>query len=788
MTPGPVVLDLQVLQSPGLCEGPVGRYAYELAVALERDHSHLVGRYLLSPDLPPPGDLGPLLDSGKVEYAGTLEAGFRASGVLHALAPFDLGVPIGRVWPRWAHERGLRFCATVHDFSVADHPGSSLNDLRLRTLYSGRLELLRAADRVLTVSSGTSGSLLKNLDLDRRKLHWVGAGTAPRFPGGASTQPARGAARAVTQDLESSFVLYIADDSHDLEPAIVGFARLPETLRGSHQLVVYGQFPAPETSRLRQLAACEGIESRVVWAKPVPEEEMLRLYQAAELICFPFGDGYDPRLAEARASGSVVIVPGADTLQSQATSRTQLDRSDPLAIRAAIERGLVDEDFREASREQTRNLRTTWAQVASRTASVYEELLVLPRRPWRRRRRVAIISPFPPVASGIANYSYRLVEKLASLGDFDIDCFADGLDRSPGRPSAPAGLPIYDARGFLSLEAATAGYDDVVYVLGNSEFHGAAFSSLRRRRGTVLAHDVRLSGLYHFAAGSRTATPEGLADTLHRIYGPVLPGTSALADEGLASQADTHGLLMAREVIALADRFLVTSQAAARLARIEAGPVLASRVGVVGFATEVLAARASAGISTAIDRRARVLASFGIVDPIKQPHKLLRTFAALATSDPDLILALVGPVSTDLARDLASLGEELGLDDRLIITGRVEADAYLDWLERTDLAVQLRGSFSGEASAAVGDCLACGVPMIVTDIGWMGELPDRAAFKVPRDVSSADLAEACGGLLEDQAARAALSSQARLYAGDHSFEAAARSLLAILDESSLLAG
>jgi glycosyltransferase involved in cell wall biosynthesis len=648
--------------------------------------------------------------------------------------------------------------------------------------------MLRAADRVLTVSPGTSGSLVKTLHLDQTKLHWVGAGTASRLSGGASTQQARDAARAFNQDLESSFVLYIADDAHDLEAAIVAFARLPEALRGSYQLVVYGQFPALETSHLRHLADFEGIESRVVWAKPVPEEEMLRLYQAAELICFPLGAGYDPRLAEARASGSVVIVPGADALQSQAAPRTRPDRSDPLAIRKALERGLGDAEFREASREQTRNLSTTWAQVASRTASVYEELLVRPHRPWRRRRRIAIISPFPPVASGIANYSFRLVEKLASLGDFDIDCFADGLDRSPERPSAPLGLPIYDARGFLSWDAATAGYDDVIYVLGNSEFHGAAFSSLRRRRGTVLAHDVRLSGLYHFAARSRTATQEGLADTLHRIYGPVLPGSPAFADEGPASRADTHGLLMAREAISLADRFLVTSQAAARLARIEAGPGLASRVGVVGFATEVVAARASAGISTAIDRRARVLASFGIVDPIKQPHKLLRTFAALATSDPDLILALVGPVSTELAHDLASLGEELGIADRLIITGRVEADAYRDWLERTDLAVQLRGSFSGEASAAVGDCLACGVPMIVTDIGWMGELPDRVVFKVPPDVSSADLAEACGRLLEDKVVRAALSNQAHLYAGDHSFEAAARGLLAILDEPSRLAG
>jgi glycosyltransferase involved in cell wall biosynthesis len=151
-------------------------------------------------------------------------------------------------------------------------------------------------------------------------------------------------------------------------------------------------------------------------------------------------------------------------------------------------------------------------------------------------------------------------------------------------------------------------------------------------------------------------------------------------------------------------------------------------------------------------------------------------------------MAFVGPISTDLADSLARRGDELGLDGRLYITGRVEAALYLDWLTRADLAVQLRASFSGEASAAVGDCLSCGVPTIVTDIGWMGELPDKVALKVPADVTSNDLAELCERLLDDQAARDSLGDQARRYAGAHSFKVAARSLLDALDETSVVAG
>ena len=98
------------------------------------------------------------------------------------------------------------------------------------------------------------------------------------------------------------------------------------------------------------------------------------------------------------------------------------------------------------------------------------------------------------------------------------------------------------------------------------------------------------------------------------------------------------------------------------------------------------------------------------------------------------------PSSAELADSLGRLGTELGLDSRLFITGRVEAEVYLDWLRRAEIAVQLRASFSGEASAAVGDCLSHGLPMIVSEIGWMAELPDDAAVKVPVDITPVDLA------------------------------------------------
>jgi glycosyltransferase involved in cell wall biosynthesis len=784
VTVGPVVVDLQALQSPDYRGRGIARYSYELAVALECRHPRLIGRYLLNPELPPPGDLGPLLGSGKVDY----DVAPDSARVLHVLSPFELGVPIGSVWPRWAHEGGVRLCATVYDLIPLEHPHTYLDDVRQRVAYTARLEVLRAADALLTISPATSRSVEANLGIKAKKLHMVGAGTAPRFEPAESMEQAQLLAKQAVPGLEDRFVLYPAgsDGRKNVEALIVAFGRLPERLRSTRQLVVVGQLPPLMANHFHHVAAKEGIAGRLLCTGYVSEEAMLRLYQATELLCFPsLLEGYGLPVAEAMACGAVAIVSDVDPLRDLVAPDARFDPYSSKAISDSILLGLEDEGFREAARSQARAGVTTWAEVADRTARVYNALLARPGQPWRpRRHRVAVVSPFPPVASGVANYSFRLVEELASPGDLDIDCFADGLDRCVESPIVPAGLEVYDARSFLRVEAATAGYDQVVYVLGNGEFHTAALESLRRRPGVVLAHDVRLSGLYHFAAGSRAAVPDGLAGTISRIYGPGLPKGLAATGEVTALEAERYGLLMAREVIGLCESFLVTSHAAGRLARLEAGPELASRVEVVGFATELAwAGQADRPALGGVGPGARVVASFGIVDPIKQPHKLVRAFARLAAHRPEVVLGLVGPVSERLGADLAALGRTLGLECRLFITGRVDKATYLAWLERAEMAVQLRDSFSGEASAAAGDCLACGVPMIVSDLGWMGELPDGAACKTPVDVTPEELAEACGRLLDDPAARSRLATGAHSYAAAHSFSVAARALREVLDET-----
>jgi glycosyltransferase involved in cell wall biosynthesis len=423
-------------------------------------------------------------------------------------------------------------------------------------------------------------------------------------------------------------------------------------------------------------------------------------------------------------------------------------------------------------------------------AAVFERLAAIGRRAWRATPRIAFVSPFPPIASGVASYSSRLAEALsAELGHLAtggrLDCFADGRDRAPADPVLPRiSGECFDARRFAEVELALGGYDGVVYVLGNSEFHSGALAALRHRGGTVMAHDVRMTGLLRHSAGRRGAVPGGLEGAVRRAHGGELPAGLEPGQPVTEQDLARVGLLLVGEVLRQADQLLVTSRAARQLALAEAGEGLGDRVGVLPFAMELTESE----LETVSRARAEThgqpptIASFGIVDPSKLPALLVTALAAVR-ADHEVELAFVGPVSDALAEELAELAAGLGVGNHVSIAGHVDRDSYLRALGRTTVAVQLRAGFAGEASAAVGDCMAAGTPIIVSDLGWMSELPDDAVVKLDRGEKNDDaeaLAGAMVSLLDDADRRASLSKRASEFAAEQTFARAAAALVAAL--------
>ena len=391
MADGPVLVDVQALQSPDYRGRGIARYAYELALALERRRPDLVGRFLLNPDLAPPGEIEALLESGKVAYRGTPAADDEGARVLHALSPIELGSPIEAIWPRQAHELGWRFLATVYDLIPLEHPATYLADPRQRRRYLARLEVLRAADGLLAISPATARAVTKSLGIDAGKVATVGTGTSPGFRPPDSLDEALATARGAVEGLEPSFVLYPSgsDGRKNNEALIRAFALLPEALRAAHQLVIAGELPALMANHLRHVAGQLGIGGRLLLTGYLPDEVMVALDQATALLCFPsLIEGFGLPVAEALACGAVAVVADIESLADLVGPAARFDPGDDRAIAAAIERGLTDGALRQRCRAEAEATHTTWDDVADRVAAVYERALAARARgrPVRRGR------------------------------------------------------------------------------------------------------------------------------------------------------------------------------------------------------------------------------------------------------------------------------------------------------------------------------------------------------------------------------------------------------------------
>lgn len=771
---GAVVVDCAALQSPTSRGRGIGRYALEWATALEAVAPELVGAYLLDPSLPPPGEADELLASGKVAYRGADRLPDRAR-VWHSLSPLDLAVDLETIWPGEAARRDLRRSATVYDLIPAKDPATHLADPVDRRRYRIRLEALRGADQLHVISAGVGADVQAALGVPASRIVVAGAAPSERYwmrPAGEAGDEGEAAALGEV-GVRGRFVLY-PTGSHprkNNEGLLAAWALLPEALRREVQLVLTGEMPASMAHHLCHLAEQGGFRDGVVVAGLVGEETLLALYRAAELVCFPsLAEGYGLPVAEALACGTPVIGADRAPLDELLASPARFDPEDPAAIAEALEAALDGGDRRHAV--VAANARPAhWDAVARRSAAGLEALVGWEGRS-RRRRRLAFVSPFPPAQSGVARYSARLVEALAGLGDLEIDCFVDGPTPDQRAPEAAAGS--YPAGRFAEVARLRGGYDEVVFTLGNSHHHLGALEALRRRRGIVLAHDVRLTNLYLHERSQPGAPPGGLAGALGELYGTGIPGGLGALGDLQPVELEQFGLLMAREAIASSRLFLVTSEAAVGLARTDARPEDAAKIRRVPFA---FAGLAGDGPDATAWAGPPVVAHFGIVDPSKQPFLVLEAFTAVAARFPGARLSFVGPVSEPLAEELRRRAEALGIGAALTVAGAVEADAYAAALGEASVAVQLRATTNGEASAAIGDCLASGIPTIVTELGWARELPDDAVVRVDRHIPVDALGALLVDLLDDEMRRARLAKAGREEAYRRSFEAAARALV-----------
>jgi|SRR5579864_1420670 len=195
---------------------------------------------------------------------------------------------------------------SVHDVSFLEHPDYFPFYRSLQLRLTVRRTIQRAA-RILTGSEFSRDSIARAYDLDPDRIAVVHNAAAAGFH---QVRHEAAAAEVLARfGMAAPFILSVGDlqprKNHvGLIEAFAGLIQAQPNL--PHQLVLAGK----ETwfaRRVREAAKHSGIADRIRFLGFVSDEDLLHLYNACELFCFPsFYEGFGLPVLEAMACGAAV--------------------------------------------------------------------------------------------------------------------------------------------------------------------------------------------------------------------------------------------------------------------------------------------------------------------------------------------------------------------------------------------------------------------------------------------------------------------------------------------------
>lgn len=296
-----IAFDMQFMKSGSMFRG-IGRYCHNLIQSIKKLNSHHSFFYFY-PDL-----------NGEENFKNHLQQFLKQNSIdlFHMISPFEYFpfIKLEKVW------FGSTKVATIL-YDVIPLIFRQIYLAKFSDHYYNILDFIEKSEIIFSISETTKNDAISHAGMDSNKIHVILGGIEDSFINAPMQAPHASHQVLARYEINRPYILFIGNHEFrkNLFRLFQAFSLANASLTHRYQLVIVSYIIDEAKQLVVNIAKNLGISQDVCITGYIPNEDLISLYQSAELFVFPsLYEGFGLPVLEAMACGTPVLTSNNSAL------------------------------------------------------------------------------------------------------------------------------------------------------------------------------------------------------------------------------------------------------------------------------------------------------------------------------------------------------------------------------------------------------------------------------------------------------------------------------------------